>query len=184
MPFRPFGYALISIVSRRMQQLNLPISPLETSRGMTSEVIRLVDAATGDAEHICWLRRLASSGDVVYAGFYSIARPPRAPGPCVKTYFPWPRGSVTVLLEPRAEADGSLKLISAGRRFGDPGFYRSATLPDGRRITRYIRAMKELIHVYADEEGILRTEHVFRFFRAPILRLHYKITPKSATESA
>ncbi|MCI0528384.1 MAG: hypothetical protein L0Y56_13170, partial [Nitrospira sp.] len=39
--FRPFGWTLISLVSRRIEQLNLPISPLETSRGMTSDVIQL-----------------------------------------------------------------------------------------------------------------------------------------------
>lgn len=37
-PFRPFGWALAAIFSRRLQQLNVPLSNLDTSRGMTSEV--------------------------------------------------------------------------------------------------------------------------------------------------
>ena len=39
--FRPFGRMLAWIFSRRLQQLNVPLSALDTSRGMTSEVLQL-----------------------------------------------------------------------------------------------------------------------------------------------
>ncbi len=177
--FRPFGWALISFVSRRMDQLNIPVSPLETSRGMSSEVVTLVDGR-GETVHTGWLRVTIASGDVIYVGFYSIATPPRAPGPCVKVVFPVPRGNTTVILRPTAGADGSLRLVSTGRGFGDSGFYRTVMTGRDRARVRYIRAMKEVIHVFVDERGVLRTEHAFRFFRWSILTLHYKITPLSA----
>jgi hypothetical protein len=41
-----------------------------------------------------------------------------------------------------------------------------------------IRALKESIHVYVDEQGMLRTAHVFRFWSLEMLRLHYKIAAK------
>jgi hypothetical protein len=43
--FRPFGGALAAIFSRRLQQLNVPLSPLDTSRGISTSVVRLGDGA-------------------------------------------------------------------------------------------------------------------------------------------
>ena len=43
--FRPFGNALAAIFSRRLQQLNVPLSPLDTSRGISTSVVQLVDDA-------------------------------------------------------------------------------------------------------------------------------------------
>jgi hypothetical protein len=44
---RFFLWFLVTFVSRRMGQLNFPISSLETSRGMTSEIVQLADPMTG-----------------------------------------------------------------------------------------------------------------------------------------
>ena len=43
--FRPFAWLLRRVFSRRLQQLNVPLSALETSKGMTSRVMQLVDPA-------------------------------------------------------------------------------------------------------------------------------------------
>ena len=174
----PFACVLMETVSRRIDQLNLPVQPLDTSRGMTSDVIQLIDPQTYAPRHALWLRRIAATGDVIYAGFYGITTPPLASGPCVKVVFPLPHGSATVILWPEAREDGSLVLHSNGKGFGDAGFYRVLQTGETERRVRCIRAMKETIHVYVDVEGTLRTDHTFRFFRYPMLRLHYKITPK------
>ncbi len=175
--FRPLARILVGLVSRRVDQLNLPVSPLDTAAGMRSDVIPLVDA-NGDMQAAGWLRRLAADGTVVYAGVYQDMQPPGHDSPCVKTVFPLPRGNVIAVLRPEAGADGSLRLASKGRRFGDPGMYRSLVSGDGTRRIRYIRAMHECIHVYVDDAGTLRTDHDFRFFRHVMLRIHYRITPK------
>ena len=41
--FRPFGRALAILFSRRLQQLNIPLSSLDSAKGMTSNVIQLRD---------------------------------------------------------------------------------------------------------------------------------------------
>lgn len=175
--FRPFAWLLVSTVSRRIQQLNLPISPLETSRGMSSDVIQLADEETGEILYTCWLRKVLATGDVVYAGFYSTCRPPNYEGECVKVSFPLPHGNATVVLKPVAHADGSLELKSSGWRFGDPGYYRIHQTGEHTFKVRLIRALKESIRVYVDEGDTLRTDHIFSFWRMEMLRLHYKIVP-------
>ncbi len=121
--FWPFGWALIHFVSRRMEQLNFPMYPLETAQGM-------------------------------------------------------------ILLRPEANSDGSLKLISSGRRFGDPGFYRiTATGPTRLRVW-YVRGLTELFHVYPDGDGSVRTDHDVRWWGMPVLRLHYHITLGPAGRAA
>lgn len=172
--FWPFGWALIHFVSRRMEQLNFPMYPLETAQGMTSSVEQLIDES-GRVVFTSWLRRNQGSGLVIYSGLYAIAAPP-GHGPCVKTVFPVPRGNATVLLRPEAGADGSLRLISSGRRFGDPGFYRITATGVGRMRVWYVRALTEVFHVYTDADGSVRTDHTVRWWGLPVLRLHYHIT--------
>src|SRR5712692_2560435 len=180
--FWPFGWALINFVSRQMEQLNFPMYPLETARGMTSEVEQLVEPS-GRVAFTSWLRRNLGSGLVIYSGFYSIASPP-AHGPCVKTVFPVVRGNATVLLRPEAQADGSLMLISAGRRFGDPGFYRITESGPGRLRVWYVRGFTEVFHVYPESDGSVRTDHFVSWWGLSVLRLHYHITPAQSTAPA
>src|SRR5262249_54303596 len=42
--FRPFGYVLARVFSHRLRQLNVPLSSLDTSRGISSRVADLTDA--------------------------------------------------------------------------------------------------------------------------------------------
>jgi hypothetical protein len=172
---RPFLWLLVTFVSRRMDQLNFPVNPLDTSRGMTSEVLQLVHEGTGRVVYTGWLRKLSGSGRVVYTGFYSEAQPGRFAGNCVKVTFPVPRGSATVFLRPEAQADGSFKLISAGSAFGEPGFYRMVEAGPEQWRVRYLRTLHEVFHVWVDEAGVLRTDHTVRFLGLTVLRLHYKL---------
>jgi hypothetical protein len=171
---RLFLWALTKFVSRRMDQLNFPVSSLELAGGMTSDVLPLIDA-NGRRASTGWLRRLAADGRVIYTGLYSVGQPPGYPGPCVKVSFPLPFGSSTVFLRPEALPDGSFRLISSGERFGGPGFYRMVEVAEGRWRVRYIRTLREFFHVYVDGQGALRTEHVVRFLGLTPLRLHYRL---------
>src|SRR5437899_5868187 len=180
--FWPFGWALINFVSRRMEQLNFPMYPLETARGLTSEVEQLVDSS-GRVVFTSWLRRNLGSGMVIYSGLYSTASPPgHRPG--VKTVFPVVRGNATVLLRPENQADGSLKLISSGRRFGEPGFYRITEASGGRLRIWYVRPLRETFHVYPDTDGSVRTDHFLSWWGLPVLHLHYHITPAQPAPDA
>src|SRR5215475_1132168 len=118
-----FLWLLVEFISKRMDQLNFPISPMEMARGMSSQIIQLVKPETGELCYTGWLRRLKSSGAVMFAGIYSIARVPEESGPVVKVTFP-DRGSASVYLVPINYPDGSFGLTSIGRVFGGSGFYR------------------------------------------------------------
>jgi hypothetical protein len=74
--FRPFGRLLALLFSRRLQQLNVPLSGLDVRLGTTSDVIQLVDPTSGELRYTGWLRTLRATGHVLYAGSYWIARVP------------------------------------------------------------------------------------------------------------
>jgi hypothetical protein len=173
-PIKFFSRILIKSVSSKMNQLNIPLNPLETSHGMSNEVLQLKDPATNQLVCACWLRKSIKSGRVVYAGFYSgcIANG----RPYVKVAFPLPDGNVTVLLRVEVQQDGSVKLVSHGKRIGDAGYYRIKKRDAGSVRVKYV-PLQESIHVYEDTDGTLRTDHLFAFLGIKFLHLHYKIIP-------
>lgn len=171
---RFFLWGLTTFVSRRMNQLNFPISSLELAGGMTSDVLPMVRNG-GQTIYTGWLRRIAASNRVIYTGLYSVQKPPSHPNPCVKVSFPVPFGSSTVFLRPEVQHDGSFRLISSGTQFGEPGFYRMLETDPEHWHVHYIRTLREIFHVYLDRQGILRTDHSIRFMGLPVLRLHYKM---------
>lgn len=177
-PFSPFARSLISAISRNIEQLVLPLTPLTTSQGMSSRIITLADGA-GEVAYSGWLRKAISTGEIVYAGFYTTCQPPEFAGPCVKTVFPLPHGSATVILRPTNGPNRSFKLISSGRKFGGPGYYRIHRTKSGILRVKHI-PIKETIHVYVDANDVLRTDHHFKFWGLKFLTLHYKISAKSA----
>ena len=173
---RFFLWLLVEFISRRMNQLNFPISSLEVAKGMSSEVIQLFDPNSGTTQATGWLRRLKSSGHVIYAGIYSVVRVPGEENPCVKVTFPC-RGSANVYLRPVAHPDGSFGLDSSGGAFGRSGFYRVVDAgPDYWRV-RNFTTLHELFRVYVDNEATLRTDHTVSFLGLTIIRLHYKMIP-------
>src|SRR5204862_2050290 len=136
--FRPFGVLLAMIFSRRLQQLNLPLSSLDTSRGITSEILQLRDPASGEVRCTAWLRELLSTGNVLYAGVYTTCQLPGFEGLCIKVVFPLPNGNAMVIMRPEAHSDGSFSVISHGDRFGEPGFYFTVHSSRGVRA-RYLK---------------------------------------------
>lgn len=169
-----FAKILIRTVSKRMNQLNIPLSPLATSRGMSSDIIELKNKETNQTKYTCWLRKLSKTNEVVYAGFYTTCQTPALDYSCVKVVFPLPKGNVTVILRVDIQEDGSVKLISDGQVKNGPGYYRVLKLNDEYRKIKKI-PLQETIHVFEDEEGVLRTDHLFYFFNIKLLHLHYKI---------
>lgn len=171
-------FLLVTTISRQVNQLNFPLSPLETAPGLTSEILTL-RRADGTIRYTGWFRTLAENRRVLYTGFYMTETAPHA-GPCVKVVFPMPRGNATVLLRPDLLSDGSLVLDSSGKRFGDAGFYRLQARGANSVCVWRIRTLKERFHVYTDERGVLRCVHTVRFLGMPVLQLHYKIWKRDA----
>ncbi|MGH7678889.1 MAG: hypothetical protein ACRENU_10515 [Gemmatimonadaceae bacterium] len=179
--FRPFGAALALIFSRRLQQLNVPLSGLDTSRGVTSEVVHLADPKTGAVRFAVWLRRLVHTGNVLYAGCYSVARVPGYAGLCVRVVFPLPNGNAMVFMRPELRADGSVVVVSSGDRLGDPGFYFTVRAGPHHVWVKYLRSLRESIRVYPAEPGTVRADHGLTLWRLRVLDLHYRL--RAATGS-
>jgi hypothetical protein len=171
---RLFLWLLVEFISRRMDQLNFPISSLEVAKGMSSEVVQLLDPDSRRVIATGWLRRLKSSGNVIYAGLYSIERIPGEENPCVKVTFPC-RGSANVYLRPVAHGDGSFGLDSSGSGFGRSGFYRIVDGGLNHWRVRNFTTLHELFFVYIDNEEVLRVDHSVSFLGLTIIRLHYKM---------
>ena len=169
--FAPFGRAVDRVFARRLGQLQLPLAPLDTSGGISSRVTRL--RGTDGRTETAWLRRRRPGGEVLYAGLYSVARPPLAPGACVKVAFPLPNGNASVFLEPVAGPDGSLDLVSSAAAFGGSGFYFVVARDGGAAWARHVTQLTERIRVYVDADGELHTDHHFRLWGRLFLRLHY-----------
>jgi len=154
---------------------------LDVRLGTTSDVIQLVDSASGEVRYTGWLRTLRATGNVLYAGSYSVATVPGLERPCVKVVFPLPNGNAQVFLRPDAVEDGSLTVTSSGRTFGDPGFYFTVHRR-GRVWARYVRTMRETIRVFSDGADV-RADHVMWLWGATFLRLHYRLRPKADTRA-
>ncbi|HEY4362730.1 MAG TPA: hypothetical protein VGN17_17305 [Bryobacteraceae bacterium] len=174
-PFKPFGWALATIFSRRLQQLNVPLSALDSSRGITSAVVQLRDKSSGEVVQTAWVRQLIATKNVLYAGSYSVCRVPGYREPCVKVVFPLPHGNAIVFMKPQTHEDGSFSVESVGKRFGDPGFYFVVHSERGRGWARYVRSLKETIRVYASEGGGARADHFLSLWGVRFLRLHYRM---------
>jgi len=178
-----FLWLLVEFISRRMNQLNFPISSLEVAKGMTSEVLQLKEPNSGRLLHTGWLRRFKSNGKVIYAGLYSTTEIPGEANPCVKVTFPC-RGSANVYLRPCSFPDGSFGLVSTGAAFGRSGFYRIVEAGKEAWRVRNFKTLQEIFRVYVDEHDVLRTDHAITFVGLTILRLHYKMTLASESSSS
>lgn len=176
--FRPFGRLIHRLYSRRLQQLNLPLSPLDTSRGIASEILKLRRRHDGTVVHTVWYRVLKATGDVIYSGLYTTCRIPDG-RTCVKVVFPLPRGNATVLMSIAVGEQGDLCLQSRGDGFGSPGFYFLLQDSKGRYWAQYIRTFRERIRVFVDDESVLRADHDLTLWGRRVLQLHYKISRRT-----
>jgi hypothetical protein len=177
--FKPLGLALAILFSRRLQQLNIPLSSLDSSAGMTSRVLQMRDPSSGRLVQTAWVRELHATRNVLYAGSYSICSVPGYPSPCVKVVFPLPNGNAIVLMKPEGHSDGSFSVTSAGNRFGDPGFYFTLHDENGLSFARYVKSVKETIRVYPAEPGTIRADHILWIWGIEFLRLHYRLRLKA-----
>src|SRR5258708_2004945 len=77
-------WLLVEFISRRMDQLNFPISSLEVAKGMTSEIVQLRDPGSNRLAYTGWLPRFRAPGTEIDAALYSVTQTPRETHPSVK----------------------------------------------------------------------------------------------------
>jgi len=169
----PFGRLLTAMWSERLQQLSLPMRPLDVSFGMDSRVVHLHgpdDAVVGAA----WLRTMRKTGTTTYSGLYGVSELPAQRRPSVRVVFPLPRGCLSVFLQPSVGERGDLHLESPRGAFGEDGAYLVLDRGDGKINARRV-PIAEHFHLYVDTDGDLRTDHFVRLWRVPTIRLHYRM---------
>jgi hypothetical protein len=170
----PGGWLISTIFARRLQQLALPLRPLEVAYGIDSDVVA-VDDAHGRQLGAAWLRKVRATGQSIYSGWYGVVRLPGSSDPVVRVVFPLPNGSCTVFLTPRNDAGGALVLESPLGPFGAPGAYLVVHGVGDQASVRRI-PIAETFRVFVDDDGELRTDHHMRLWRATVIRLHYHMT--------
>lgn len=169
--FWPAGELVARLYGRRVEQLALPMRPLDVARGMDS-TITLIRDGDGTQVGAAWLRTLRDSGRHVFSGCYSARTLPGADRPSVHVAFPLESGNVQVFLRPSATDDGGLVLESSQGRFGGDGAY--VVVRDRRDHAARV-PLHETFHVYVDRHGVLRTDHELRLRNTWAVRLHYKL---------
>ena len=171
-----FGWILRITFTRRLQQLNLPLDPMDSSKGLESHIVKLF---SGDDTPVwtIWHRILKAKNDVIYSGIYGTTTTPNDSRKHLKVSFPLPNGAAIVILRIIVNASGGLDLLSDGNRLGDSGFYFTLTNHKGKYWMRYVRTMHERLSLYADD-GAIRADHVFRIWGMKYMKLHYRISQK------
>ena len=172
-PFRHLPRTLIFLVGRNIGQFDIPLSP--SSVKMENELIQLIDPATNETPYAGWLRRSAATGETMLAGLYTTCGSTMDRGRFFKGVYPLPGGSATMIFRPENRLDGSLALISDGRRFGEAGYYRIHRTDDGTLRVKLV-PMEETLLVSVDPVGALRARHEFAFCGVRFLTLHYVIS--------
>jgi len=171
--FAPGGLIIEHLFGRRLQQLALPVQPLDVSHGIDSEVITIRDAA-GEQVWAAWLRRLRRNGQFLFSGAYAVRALPGAQRPGIHVTFPLENGNVQVFLQPEVRRDGALVLTSARGPFGGPGAYVVVHGRGGGAWAAKVPIHEEFI-VFVDDRSELRTDHELRVGPARALRLHYRM---------
>lgn len=168
--FWPVGELISRWWSRRVEQLALPMRPLDVAHGMDSSVTPVRDQ---EGVHVAsaWTRTLRASGRTVFSGAYSSRTLPGADRPSVHVAFPLESGNLQVFLRPSATDGGGLLLESLRGGFGDDGAY---VVVRGARAHAARVPLHETFHTYVDPHGVMRTDHELRVWGASALRLHYK----------
>lgn len=178
----PGGWLISAVFAKRLQQLALPLRPLEVAYGIDSEVVTVEDAS-GHQLGAAWLRKVRATGQSIYSGWYSSACLPGSSDPVVRVVFPLPNGSCTVFLSPSNGTDGALVLSSPLGPFGAPGAYLLVRAAEHQARVRRI-PIAETFRVFVDDDGSLRTDHHMQLGRATVVRLHYRMTAISPSPTA
>lgn len=169
--FWPAGEMVSRLWGRRVEQLALPMRPLDVARGMDSRVTPIRDRH--DAQVVAaWTRTLRGNGRPVFSGAYAARTLPGAHRPSVHVAFPLESGNVQVFLRPSVIDDGALLLESPSGRFGEDGAY--VVVRDARAHAARV-PLHETFRMYVDGHGVLRTDHELRLWGATAVRLHYKL---------
>ena len=169
--FWPAGELVSRVWGRRVEQLALPMRPLDVAHGMDSRVTPIRDRHDTQVA-AAWTRTLRTNGRPVFSGAYSSRTLPGSDRPSVHVAFPLESGNLQVFLRPSVVGDGGFLLESPSGRFGEDGAY--VVVREARAHAARV-PLHETFHMYVDAHGVLRTDHEMRLWGASAVRLHYRL---------
>lgn len=171
--FKFFGVLLRLLFSNRIEQLNVPIENIRDAKALTSEIIQLLNAKTNEVKRTIWLRTFATTGQVVYSGVYGTCKIPSGQS-CIKAVFPLPNGNATVILSPGVGKNGELVLTSAGKKFGDSGFYFLVNDSKGKTWAKYIKSFEDNLVASSVADKVF-AEQRMTIWKLRVLKFEYSI---------
>ncbi|OIU71829.1 YndJ family protein [Rossellomorea aquimaris] len=151
------------LISRRMQQLNLPLSSKRTE--MTGEILQVDPDMDGREHPRVWVRKVKHS--TVFAAIYS--RHETNGRTFMNIALPLPHSSMVGILQLK-ELNGSLILSSEGE--GDPGVY----LAGGDSLLKL--PLSEHFLIRETSRGSLAASHNMKIFGMHFLNIEYLIHRK------
>jgi hypothetical protein len=179
--FRALGVLVNRLFSNRINQLKIPTQNLNDAESLKSEIITLVEPKSNKTRHTIWLRTIESSGEVIYSGVYDTCKLPSGKT-CIKAVFPLPNGNATVLMSPSIGANGELILESAGKTFGDAGFYFLLHDSKGNLWSQFIGSFRDRLTIRAENNQIF-AEQTLTLWHQKVLMFNYRIVPKRTTKA-
>lgn len=174
--FRILGSLTNKLFSDRLNQLHIPTQNSAVPESISSEIITLAEAESDIVKYTFWFRKIESSGRVLYSGVYGTCELPSGKT-CIKAVFPLPNGNATVLMVPTVGPAGELKLESAGKTFGDAGFYFLLNDSSGNIWSQFIRSFRDRLMIRAENDEIL-AEQTLTLFSFRVMVFNYRIRPK------
>jgi hypothetical protein len=172
--FKPFGYLVNRLFSKRINQLFLPHQNSQKAELIISEIILLKNSQTGEVPYKFWLRKIESTQQIIYSGIYSTGQLPSGKK-AVKAIFPLPNGNATVLLKPFVDERGNFHLISEGKKRGDAGFYFLLKDAKGNNWAQYIKSFRDTLSIQVENQEMKAFQNL-SLWRIPVLKIHYLIS--------
>lgn len=174
--FIVFALIIKFLFSKRIEQLNVPLSGKQNSQALSNEIIYLRDSRTNEIKYTIWLRTFLKTREVVYSGIYGTCVIPSGKT-CLKAIFPLPHGNASVILSPKVGKDGELILESSGNQLGDCGFYFLLKDNQGDLWTKYIKSFRDTLVVKNINNKISASQNL-TLSNMKVVRFEYEILKK------
>ena len=175
--FRIFGSIVNRLFSQRINQLNIPTKQFDQSETLTSEIIKLIDNQSKKVKYTIWLRKIESTGLIIYSGIYGTCKLPSGKI-CIKAIFPLPKGNATVILKPNVGQNNELILESSGKKFGDPGFYFLLNDSKNNHWSQYHSSFTDEL-IVSEKENSLNAKQELKLWNLRVVTFEYVINKKT-----
>lgn len=170
--FKPFGFIVNRLFSKRINQLNIPLQNNNPEK-LSSEIIHLRDKITNEIKHTIWLRKVENTGEIIYSGIYTTCKLP-SNQTCIKTIFPLPKGNATVILLPSVGENNELIFDSSGKKFGEAGFYFLLNDAKNNYWAKFVSSFTDKLIIREDGENLVAAQ-TLKLWNIKVSEFNYKI---------